>query len=283
MAATVYYGVITSSLPKNFGNDALHLSKLLAKKHGMTLYRFLDEEERRLLSNYQNWAINLELPLPDFFPLSQKIFFYRAAESGRSVKDEIELARDAISEFPEVSAQVPPSGDNSSAESKKKQLKPVIIVSFVLVGILCFLVEQDHNAVSQATPSKHNYSNQSIQYIAPTSTPKPTPTPTPVPTPKPTQSHRDGPGISFEEFMQGYEEYKRNGGASYTDTWGEDNTTSEVTGDRGRTAYWMPNGKSYHFTDSCPSLSRSKTICTGTLQDALDAGKTDPCNNCAYG
>lgn len=65
--------------------------------------------------------------------------------------------------------------------------------------------------------------------------------------------------------------------------WGEDDTTEEITGPLSKTSYWTPNGKSYHFRTSCPSLSRSKTIHSGTLSDALDAGKTDPCNNCAGG
>lgn len=66
-------------------------------------------------------------------------------------------------------------------------------------------------------------------------------------------------------------------------TWGEDSTTNEITGELTRTAYWTNGGKSYHFSESCPSLSRSKNINTGTLQDALNAGKKGPCNNCANG
>lgn len=65
--------------------------------------------------------------------------------------------------------------------------------------------------------------------------------------------------------------------------WGEDSTTKEITGSLSRTAYWVNGGKSYHFTKDCPSLSRSTNIKSGTLQDALNAGKTDPCNNCAGG
>lgn len=65
--------------------------------------------------------------------------------------------------------------------------------------------------------------------------------------------------------------------------WGEDSTTNEITGSLFKTAYWVNSGKSYHFTQDCPSLSRSTNIKSGTLQDALNAGKTDPCNNCAGG
>lgn len=65
--------------------------------------------------------------------------------------------------------------------------------------------------------------------------------------------------------------------------WGEESTTNEITGSLSKTAYWVTSGKSYHFSQNCPSLARSNNIQTGTLQEALNAGKTDPCNNCANG
>jgi competence protein ComEC len=52
--------------------------------------------------------------------------------------------------------------------------------------------------------------------------------------------------------------------------------------DNSRIVYWTPNGKSYHYSKNCSTLSRSKTILSGTLQQALDAGKTDPCNVCVH-
>lgn len=63
--------------------------------------------------------------------------------------------------------------------------------------------------------------------------------------------------------------------------WGEDETTDETIGSSSRAVYWVSNGKSYHFSRSCPSLSRSDEIERGTLQEARAAGKKDPCNNCA--
>lgn len=66
-------------------------------------------------------------------------------------------------------------------------------------------------------------------------------------------------------------------------TWGAGSTTDEITGSLDRTAYWVSDGESYHFSASCPSLARSTNIQAGTLQDVLNAGKTDPCNNCANG
>lgn len=44
--------------------------------------------------------------------------------------------------------------------------------------------------------------------------------------------------------------------------------------------YWTPNGGSYHAVDWCYTLSRSKTIINGTLDEACDNGKTDPCSKC---
>lgn len=43
------------------------------------------------------------------------------------------------------------------------------------------------------------------------------------------------------------------------------------------TVYWTPNGKSYHTTKNCSTLSRSKTILSGTINES---GKNDPCDRC---
>ncbi len=45
----------------------------------------------------------------------------------------------------------------------------------------------------------------------------------------------------------------------------------------GDIVYWTPKGKSYHTTKSCPTLSRSKTILSGTQ---AESGKSDPCDRC---
>ncbi len=44
--------------------------------------------------------------------------------------------------------------------------------------------------------------------------------------------------------------------------------------------YWTPNGKSYHSTEYCRTLSRSKTILSGTIDEAIATGHGDPCNVC---
>lgn len=59
-------------------------------------------------------------------------------------------------------------------------------------------------------------------------------------------------------------------------------TTNESSNNTGSTnnsgiVYWTPKGKSYHTTKSCSTLSRSKTILEGTIQES---GKSDPCDKC---
>lgn len=43
--------------------------------------------------------------------------------------------------------------------------------------------------------------------------------------------------------------------------------------------YWTPNGKSYHKTNKCRTLSRSKTICSGTIEESGKSACCDQCNN----
>ena len=50
-----------------------------------------------------------------------------------------------------------------------------------------------------------------------------------------------------------------------------------------RIVYWTPNGYSYHLSESCHALYHSDVVISGTLQEALDEEKTDPCNYCAGG
>lgn len=49
------------------------------------------------------------------------------------------------------------------------------------------------------------------------------------------------------------------------------------TGGKGRTVYWTEKGKCYHSTKSCRTLSRSKVICSGSIDDCP---KDDPCDVC---
>ena len=45
--------------------------------------------------------------------------------------------------------------------------------------------------------------------------------------------------------------------------------------------FWTPNGKSYHADQNCTYLKRSKTIISGTEQEAKEAGKTTVCSVCS--
>ena len=44
--------------------------------------------------------------------------------------------------------------------------------------------------------------------------------------------------------------------------------------------YWVSNGKSYHSIDWCYTLSKSKNIINGTLEEAIEANKMNPCSKC---
>lgn len=56
-----------------------------------------------------------------------------------------------------------------------------------------------------------------------------------------------------------------------------------TTSNNSRIVYHTPKGKSYHYSKSCSTLSRSKTILNGTLGDVLSSSHNDPCNICAGG
>lgn len=85
------------------------------------------------------------------------------------------------------------------------------------------------------------------QTLAPTPTPTPVPTPTPTPTPAPTLAPTPTPKPNIDA-----------------------------------TVYWIAGGTVYHSTSSCRSLRRTtKTIHSGTVQDALNAGiPNKPCPQC---
>jgi len=53
--------------------------------------------------------------------------------------------------------------------------------------------------------------------------------------------------------------------------------TSGASSQNDRIVYWTSNGKSYHYTKSCSTLSRSKTILDGPLSQCP---KPDPCDRC---
>lgn len=46
-------------------------------------------------------------------------------------------------------------------------------------------------------------------------------------------------------------------------------------------AYWTEFGKVYHFNPDCQYIKNSSTIYSGTVQDAVDAGRYKGCSGCA--
>ncbi len=49
------------------------------------------------------------------------------------------------------------------------------------------------------------------------------------------------------------------------------------------TVYWTPFGKSYHLDENCQTLTRSATLVSGTIDEAFEAKRFDPCDFCAGG
>lgn len=49
------------------------------------------------------------------------------------------------------------------------------------------------------------------------------------------------------------------------------------------TAYWTQWGRSYHFDPDCQTLRNSATIYHGTVEEAFEANRNDPCDFCAGG
>ena len=54
-------------------------------------------------------------------------------------------------------------------------------------------------------------------------------------------------------------------------------------GESTETVWWTKGGKSYHRSRECRTLNRSSdaSICSGTVAEAIAAGKSDPCDLCA--
>lgn len=47
--------------------------------------------------------------------------------------------------------------------------------------------------------------------------------------------------------------------------------------------YWTRYGRSYHFDSDCHTLARSSTIYAGSMDEAFEAKRNDPCDYCADG
>lgn len=75
------------------------------------------------------------------------------------------------------------------------------------------------------------------------------------------------------------DEYNTNIGVYNTNVNNTSSNTNvtDSNNDSKKIVYWTPNGKSYHSSKSCSTLSRSKTILEGTIEES---GKSDPCDRC---
>lgn len=56
--------------------------------------------------------------------------------------------------------------------------------------------------------------------------------------------------------------------------------TNAIDSDAEGTVYWVKNGKVWHTSKNCSSLSRSKDIISGTTDQALNNGKERACKKC---
>ena len=72
----------------------------------------------------------------------------------------------------------------------------------------------------------------------------------------------------------------QNQNASKPDTQTNESTLSQSAATHSspiEIVYWTPKGKSYHASNACSALTKSKTILSGTLNES---GKNDPCDRC---
>lgn len=56
-----------------------------------------------------------------------------------------------------------------------------------------------------------------------------------------------------------------------------------VNADFDGNVFWTRWGKSYHLDENCQALARSETLISGTLEEAFEAKRNDPCDFCAGG
>lgn len=88
--------------------------------------------------------------------------------------------------------------------------------------------------------------------------------------------------VSYEnttESIDTTEEYIEDTQAEINETEYTPEITQVEYSESSRIVFWVPNGKSYHSSEGCPTLSRSKTILNGPLSSCP---KGDPCDRCMY-
>ena len=60
--------------------------------------------------------------------------------------------------------------------------------------------------------------------------------------------------------------------------YSEDELTRDENGNI--VVWWTQYGKSFHLDENCYHIADSATKTSGTLEEAIEAGKTDPCDHC---
>ncbi len=93
----------------------------------------------------------------------------------------------------------------------------------------------------------------------------------------------DGKKITFNKSVASYKEgVRKNKEENNIQTKNEDNkSTINKDNNSKKIVYFTPKGKVYHYKKDCSTLSNSKNILEGSLKDAKNQGKNNPCEKCA--
>lgn len=71
--------------------------------------------------------------------------------------------------------------------------------------------------------------------------------------------------------------------ASTEETQTESASTSDLSKDLSLIVHWSEDNGFYHYYPGCEEINSSENIITGTLQESMNSGISDPCPICANG
>ena len=60
----------------------------------------------------------------------------------------------------------------------------------------------------------------------------------------------------------------------------EGETETLVSDEQGERVFWTKSGSVWHTTDQCHHLKKSKNIESGSVEEAMEAGKSKACSSC---
>ena len=83
--------------------------------------------------------------------------------------------------------------------------------------------------------------------------------------------------VNPDEYNSNLQSNTSNNSSSNSNKNNDSTSNNQNSSSSAEKVYWTPNGKSYHTTNKCSTLSRSKTILEGTINES---GKYDPCDRC---